>query len=191
MKHSKDSDRFVNGEETESSAKRIIPAIRFEKIIQGYMNLSKIPDNGFQGNCPFRFSGERKLYIPRFGPYVCQDCGARGSRYRLLRKAEMALEERSKYWYQNLTHFHSDMKGMVYILELENGNYYVGFSLEPVKRLSAHFNGMGAKWTRKHKPKRILQLIADAPMWLESDLTRQMRERFGAAVVRGGGHSRA
>lgn len=40
----------------------------------------------------------------------------------------------------------------IYILELENGNYYVGKTDGLEKRLEQHFSGQGSEWTKLHKP---------------------------------------
>jgi hypothetical protein len=40
----------------------------------------------------------------------------------------------------------------VYTLNLKGGNKYVGFTQDPLTRISQHFSGNGAKWTQKHQP---------------------------------------
>lgn len=44
----------------------------------------------------------------------------------------------------------------VYILECEDGSYYIGYSTDVQKRFKKHLSGKGAKYTRSHKPKSIL-----------------------------------
>ena len=36
----------------------------------------------------------------------------------------------------------------VYTLELDGGNYYVGFTDDIPKRMAEHFLGRGSRWTR-------------------------------------------
>ncbi len=44
----------------------------------------------------------------------------------------------------------------LYILECEGGVFYTGISPDPQKRFEAHGSGKGARFTKKHKPLRIL-----------------------------------
>lgn len=44
----------------------------------------------------------------------------------------------------------------VYILECKDGSLYTGVTNDVEKRFSAHKNGVGARYTRSHKPKKIL-----------------------------------
>jgi putative endonuclease len=44
----------------------------------------------------------------------------------------------------------------VYILECEGGVFYTGISPDPQKRFLAHSSGKGARFTRMHKPLRVL-----------------------------------
>ena len=74
---------------------------------------------------------------------------------------------------------------LVYTLELENGNYYVGWSTDLNRRLYEHFNGAGAKWTKEHKPIRVVSVcIGDKA--LENEQTRNLMELYGPEKVRGG-----
>ena len=47
----------------------------------------------------------------------------------------------------------------IYILQLENKKYYIGKTLNPEFRLEQHFNSSGSQWTKKYKPKKVLQII--------------------------------
>ena len=74
---------------------------------------------------------------------------------------------------------------LVYTLELANGNYYVGWTTDLNRRLYEHFNGAGAKWTKEHKPIRIVSVcIGDKA--LENEETRNLMEIYGPDKVRGG-----
>ena len=46
----------------------------------------------------------------------------------------------------------------VYILVCDDGSYYTGYSNNPTNRLTQHMRGRGAKYTRMHRPTRIVYL---------------------------------
>ena len=50
------------------------------------------------------------------------------------------------------------MMHYVYILECEDGSYYTGYTTDPKRRIDQHFSGKGAKYTRSHKPIRMVYL---------------------------------
>lgn len=84
---------------------------------------------------------------------------------------------------------------VVYILELEGGNYYVGRSTNRFQRAEAHRSmeaHMGAAWTREHKPiagvKEVYFYIGDVRFGgLEEDYyTLKMMALHGIDKVRGG-----
>ena len=74
----------------------------------------------------------------------------------------------------------------VYVLELEDGNVYVGKTNRGKARLEQHIKGKGAEWTKLHKPKRVLAYFQNAKDSDEQKVTNQMIRRFGAKKVRGG-----
>jgi putative endonuclease len=43
-----------------------------------------------------------------------------------------------------------------YILECSDGSYYTGWSVDPQKRLLVHNTGNGARYTRMHRPTRLV-----------------------------------
>ena len=45
-----------------------------------------------------------------------------------------------------------------YILECADGSYYTGWSVDPQKRLLAHNRGNGARYTRMHRPTRLVYI---------------------------------
>lgn len=46
----------------------------------------------------------------------------------------------------------------IYILELENGNYYTGYTTNVIRRYQQHLNGKAhSRYTRSFKPVRIAQ----------------------------------
>ena len=85
----------------------------------------------------------------------------------------------------------------LYILELEQGNWYVGQSRNPQKRFIKHQIGKGAKWTKLHKPISIHEIRPTGlnddreVAILEDELTIELARRYGAANVRGGGYCQA
>jgi putative endonuclease len=48
------------------------------------------------------------------------------------------------------------MSYFVYILLCNGGSFYTGSTNDVEKRLKAHFAGMGAKYTKSHKPIKII-----------------------------------
>lgn len=44
----------------------------------------------------------------------------------------------------------------LYVLECEGGSLYTGIAVDVEKRYALHVSGKGAKYTRSHKPYRIL-----------------------------------
>ena len=47
----------------------------------------------------------------------------------------------------------------IYILELEDGKYYVGKSIDPIQRFEQHASGEGSAWTRKYKPVAVDKVV--------------------------------
>lgn len=82
----------------------------------------------------------------------------------------------------------------LYVLELEDGFYYVGMSRNVEKRFRSHSIGKGANWTKLHKPIRIIEsretkYTSMAPASkLEDQLTLEMAKKYGYHKVRGGGY---
>jgi hypothetical protein len=73
----------------------------------------------------------------------------------------------------------------VYVLELEGGKYYVGWSEHVERRLSQHFAGNGSEVTKQVKPVKILLVRQGTKEtgWL---ITQALAERYGWDRVRGG-----
>ena len=76
----------------------------------------------------------------------------------------------------------------VYVLELEDGKYYVGSSDDPEKRFLDHVSGQGAAWTREHWPIRILKIIEGASVFEEDKVTKEYMAMYGIDNVRGGSY---
>lgn len=48
------------------------------------------------------------------------------------------------------------MANFVYMIECEDGSFYTGYTTDLVRRFKAHLSGRGAKYTRSHKPVRVV-----------------------------------
>ena len=78
-------------------------------------------------------------------------------------------------------------QGHVYVLELANGNWYVGHSNDIQCRIASHFLGAGSKWTMLHKPLNVAS-VRTGDTLLETCVTVAMMARFGFERVRGGSY---
>lgn len=84
------------------------------------------------------------------------------------------------------------MQKWFYVLELENGRYYVGITGRIDRRISEHLGGIGAEWTKKHKPLRVLMTHPhEVPDDVEAErledlMTVELMIQYGLANVRGG-----
>jgi len=80
---------------------------------------------------------------------------------------------------------------MVYVLELVDGCYYVGWSATTIgagKRISHHFNGKGAVWTRSHRPLKLVYQ-KEGGKDLELRITLEYKAKYGWSKVRGAGYT--
>ena len=74
----------------------------------------------------------------------------------------------------------------IYILQLEQGKYYIGKTNNPQFRIESHFNFNGSAWTKKYKPTKVLELIPDCDEYDEDKYTRKYMDKYGINNVRGG-----
>jgi len=74
----------------------------------------------------------------------------------------------------------------IYILELEQGKYYVGKTTNYAFRLDKHFGSSGSSWTKKYKPINVLELIPNCDNYDEDKHTIKCMEKYGINNVRGG-----
>jgi len=77
-------------------------------------------------------------------------------------------------------------KGIVYVLELTDGCYYVGYTLNLANSLNLHFTGKGAYWTKLHVSSKLVNVYYDVTYAKEDRVTEQYFEWFGKDKVRGG-----
>jgi len=86
----------------------------------------------------------------------------------------------------------AEIKGMekpghVYVLELEGGHWYVGWSADIQTRIASHFLGAGAKWTQQFKPLAV-HSVRPGDTLLETLTTIAMMCEKGWEKVRGGSY---
>ncbi|EEM8427503.1 hypothetical protein DFQ98_08840 [Salmonella enterica subsp. enterica serovar Essen] len=74
---------------------------------------------------------------------------------------------------------------MVYVLSLEDGYYYVGYTTNVEHRYQQHLSGEGAQWTKVHKPISIIE-IREGGFEEETAVTLEYIEKYGINKVRGG-----
>lgn len=69
-----------------------------------------------------------------------------------------------------------------YVLLLEDGFIYVGYTKHLTTRLKQHRSGAGAVWTKLHKP---VSVLSEHDGDIEKDKTLEMFEKYGREKVRG------
>ena len=74
----------------------------------------------------------------------------------------------------------------IYVLQLEEGKYYIGKTNNPTFRLENHFNSNGSEWTKIYKPLKVLELYRNCDDYDEDKITRQYMDKYGINNVRGG-----
>lgn len=77
----------------------------------------------------------------------------------------------------------------VYILKCDKEKYYVGKSLNYVKRINQHFNGEGSKWTKLYTPLGVDKLYQNSDVYDEDKYTLMYMNKYGINNVRGGTYS--
>jgi predicted GIY-YIG superfamily endonuclease len=74
----------------------------------------------------------------------------------------------------------------IYILQLEEGKYYVGKTNNPSFRIEKHLNYNGSAWTKKYKPISVIDIIPKCDDYDEDKYTIKYMEKYGIKNVRGG-----
>jgi len=74
----------------------------------------------------------------------------------------------------------------IYIIQLEQGKYYIGKTNNPEFRLKSHFNSNGSEWTKIYKPLRVIELKPNCDDYDEDKITIQYMDKYGINNVRGG-----
>jgi len=76
----------------------------------------------------------------------------------------------------------------IYVMQLEQGKYYIGKTSNPAFRLESHFKSNGSEFTKKYKPIKILELIQNCDDYDEDKYTRIYMDKYGIDNVRGGSY---
>jgi cellular nucleic acid-binding protein len=75
---------------------------------------------------------------------------------------------------------------IIYVIQLEQGKYYIGKTNNPQFRLESHFNSNGSEWTKIYKPINILEIKPNCDDYDEDKITIQYMDKYGINNVRGG-----
>src|SRR5438477_1115865 len=76
----------------------------------------------------------------------------------------------------------------IYILQLEQGKYYVGKATNVNKRFKEHQNATGAVWTSLYKPINISNVVNGASDFDEDRYVKEYMAMYGIDNVRGGSY---
>ena len=79
----------------------------------------------------------------------------------------------------------------IYVLQLENGKYYVGKTSKNIcERYQEHLKGEGSAWTRKYRPVCVLEEFNNITDFDEDKITKMYMSEYGIENVRGGAYCR-
>jgi predicted GIY-YIG superfamily endonuclease len=76
----------------------------------------------------------------------------------------------------------------LYVLQLEDGKYYVGKSNNVPNRYKQHKDGNGSAWTKKYRPIKILEVRTLKDEFDETNTTKLYMKKYGVNNVRGGAY---
>lgn len=77
----------------------------------------------------------------------------------------------------------------LYVLELEDGKYYVGTTTRSVDdRFLEHINECGSAWSKKHKPISVIETKENVDKYDEDKYTKMYMDKYGIDNVRGGSY---
>ena len=116
-----------------------------------------------------------------------QDRRRRGQSIKLKKKAKTKLRSA---WQKLNRLFTKPKKHSIYVLECENDKYYVGSTNNMKRRFKEHTSPRGgSKWTRRHKPLRIVKEYKRIPhdyyLGKEAQVTAELMLLHGVNNVRG------
>jgi len=77
----------------------------------------------------------------------------------------------------------------IYLIECENGKYYVGKTTDCEHRFRQHCNNKGSIWTRRHKPIKIVDVFETNDGFDEDKYTKKFMNKYGIDNVRGGSYT--
>jgi predicted GIY-YIG superfamily endonuclease len=76
----------------------------------------------------------------------------------------------------------------LYVLQLEDGKYYVGRTDNIAKRYAEHKSGRGSEWTKLHKPVKVMETHETKTGEDETNFTKFLMKKYGVDNVRGGAY---
>lgn len=76
----------------------------------------------------------------------------------------------------------------IYVLNLENGKYYVGKSQNVQKRFQQHLKGYASVWTKQYKPINIIEVVKNCSDFDEDKYVKIYMSLYGIDNVRGGSY---
>lgn len=66
---------------------------------------------------------------------------------------------------------------ILYLLECVDGTYYAGITTDLARRFRQHLHGKGARYTRAHKPRRLVASMAFADRAAASRAEYALKQR--------------
>ena len=77
----------------------------------------------------------------------------------------------------------------IYILLLENNNYYIGESSNFIQSYQQHIDKRSADWTKLHRTVTISKVIQQTNEYTVNDCVIEYMKKYGIDKVRGGSFS--
>ncbi len=155
------------------------------EIIGEYIYLQPSGED-FIGRCPFCLHPQQDmLVISGLQTYACLHCRQTGGAIHFIQHIENIIKWDFRRSAKRVVR-HSI--GTVYVLELQNGCFYIGFTQDLIRRLKQHFTSKGALWTQRNPPVKLLDVYYDVPEFVEHRVTKRYIDRFGPEKVRGGNY---
>jgi predicted GIY-YIG superfamily endonuclease len=77
----------------------------------------------------------------------------------------------------------------LYVLQLTGGKYYVGKSVDVIKRFEQHKSGSGSAWTKLYPPIKLLETRPVTSPHDETNVTKDLIKKYGIDNVRGGAYA--
>lgn len=76
----------------------------------------------------------------------------------------------------------------IYVLQLQQGKFYIGKTTNPNVRIDSHFKMTGSEWTKIYKPVRVVEVIPNCDDYDEDKYTKMYMDKYGIENVRGGSY---
>ena len=68
---------------------------------------------------------------------------------------------------------------LIFVIQLENGKYYIGKTYNPKFQLENYLNSNNLEWTKIYKPLKLLELKKNCDDYDEDKITRQYMDKYG------------